>query len=109
MQAQHLSHEHLMFRDAARQFVAREIVPYHAQWEKDGMVSRSVWLKAGEMGFLGMDVPEAYGGPGIDDFRYNAIFLEELAPVGASRPGFVVPNHPVLPYLPPFPSHSQKP
>ncbi len=108
MQAQHLSHEHLMFRDAARQFVAREIVPYHAQWEKDGMVSRSVWLKAGEMGFLGMDVPEAYGGPGIDDFRYNAIFLEELARVGASGPGFGVQNDLVIPYLLRFASEEQK-
>src|SRR5579859_716444 len=84
MQTEHLTPEHLMFRDAVRQFVAREVVPYHAQWEKDGQVSREVWLKAGQMGFLGMDVPEAYGGSGTDDFRYNALFLEELARVGAS-------------------------
>src|SRR5437588_10984797 len=99
MQTQFLNHEHLMFRDAVRQFVAREIVPHHAQWEQDGMVPRSIWLKAGEMGFLGMDVPEAYGGPGIDDFRYNALFLEELARVGASGPGFGVQNDLVIPYL----------
>jgi alkylation response protein AidB-like acyl-CoA dehydrogenase len=108
MQAQFLTPEHVMFRDAVRQFVAREIVPHHAQWEKDGIVPRAVWLKAGEMGFLGMDVPEAYGGPGIDDFRYNALFLEELAHAGASGPGFAVQNDLVIPYLLRFATDEQK-
>jgi len=108
MQAQFLTSEHVMFRDAVRQFVAREIVPFHSQWEKDGQVPRSVWLKAGAMGFLGMDVPEAYGGPGIDDFRYEAIFLEELSKVGASGPGFAVQNDLVIPYLLRFANEEQK-
>jgi len=108
MQTEHLTPEHLMFRDAVRQFVAREVVPYHAQWEKDGQVSREVWLKAGQMGFLGMDVPEAYGGSGTDDFRYNALFLEELARVGASGPGFGVQNDLVIPYLLRFANEEQK-
>jgi alkylation response protein AidB-like acyl-CoA dehydrogenase len=108
MQAQFLTSEHVMFRDAVRQFVAREIVPFHPQWEKDGQVPRSVWLKAGAMGFLGMDVPEAYGGPGIDDFRYEAIFLEELSKVGASGPGFAVQNDLVIPYLLRFATEEQK-
>ena len=108
MQSQHLTNEHLMFRDAVRQFVAREIVPHHGHWEKDGIVPREVWRKAGTMGYLGMDVPEAYGGPGIDDFRYNAIFLEELARVGASGPGFAVQNDLVIPYLLAFANEEQK-
>src|SRR5262245_34775642 len=108
MQPQHLTNEHVMFRDAARQFVSREIVPYHGQWEKDGIVSRNVWLKAGEMGLLGMDVPESYGGLGIDDFRYNAIFLEECARVGASGPGFGVQNDLVIPYILAFANEEQK-
>jgi alkylation response protein AidB-like acyl-CoA dehydrogenase len=108
MQPQYLNDEHRMFRDAVRQFVVREITPYHAQWEKDGIVPREVWLKAGEMGLLGMDVPETYGGLGIDDFRYNAIFLEELARVGASGPGFGVQNDLVIPYLLAFANEEQK-
>jgi alkylation response protein AidB-like acyl-CoA dehydrogenase len=108
MQAQYLTNEHLMFRDAVRQFVAREIVPHHGQWEKDGMVPRELWLKAGKMGLLGMDVPEEYGGPGIDDFRYSAIFLEECARVGASGPGFGVQNDLVIPYLLAFANAEQK-
>ncbi len=57
-----LEEEHFMFRESFRRFVQEEIVRYHAQWEKDGQVSREVWQKAGENGFLCMDVPEEYGG-----------------------------------------------
>lgn len=108
MQAHYLTSEHLMFRDAVRQFAAREIVPHHRQWEHDGIVPRQIWLKAGNMGLLGMDVPEEYGGPGIDDFRYNAILLEELASVGASGPGFGVQNDLVVPYIMAFANEEQK-
>ena len=65
--------EHRLFRDAFRHFVEKEVVPYYEQWEKDGIVSREMWLKAGQQGFLGMSVPEEYGGAGIDDFSYSAI------------------------------------
>ena len=63
--------EHLLFRDAFRHFVEKEMVPYNEGWEKDGEVSRELWLKAGQQGFLGMSVPEEYGGAGVDDFRYS--------------------------------------
>ncbi len=108
MQSKFLNDEHIMFRDAVREFVKREIVPYHEQWEKDGLVSRDVWLKAGENGFLCMDVPEEYGGLGVDDYRYNAIFVEELARVGASGPGFGITNELVVPYMLAFATEEQK-
>ena len=54
--------EHNMFRQAVRRFVQNEVTPYHEQWEHEGIVPRSLWLKAGELGFLCMDAPEAYGG-----------------------------------------------
>jgi alkylation response protein AidB-like acyl-CoA dehydrogenase len=108
VQPQYLTPEHLMFRDAVRQFAAREVVPYHGQWEKDGIVSREVWLKAGNMGLLGMDVPEEYGGLGMGDFRYNAILLEELARLGATGPGFGIQNDLVVPYLMAFANEEQK-
>ena len=77
----------------------RECRPNNEQWEKDGMVSREVWLKAGENNFFGIDVPEEYGGMGIDDFRYNTILIEES--VRAENPGFghSVQNDLVVPYL----------
>jgi len=70
-----------MFREAVQEFVKREVVPYHEQWEKDGLVSREVWQKAGENGFLCMDVPEEFGGMGETDYRYMAILTEEMAKV----------------------------
>ena len=69
--------EHEDFRKTARTFFEREVVPFHDQWEKDGIVPRELWLKAGEAGLLCFDVPEEYGGPGVDDFRYNVILSEE--------------------------------
>src|SRR5262245_263542 len=108
MQSQSLTSEHLMFRDHVRQLVPRDSVPNHPEWAREGIVSRDLWLKAGNMGLLGMDVPEEYGGAAIDDFRYNAIFLEECARVGASGPGFGVQNDLVVPYLKAFANEEQK-
>ena len=108
MQQKYLTDEHIMFRDAVRKFLEREIVPYHEQWEKDGVVSREVWLKAGETGLLGMDVPEEYGGMGEEDYRYNAILTEEASYVGATGPGFGVQNELVIPYVMAFGTEEQK-
>ena len=57
--------EHHIFRKTVRRFVDREIVPFHAQWEKDGIVPRELWLKAGAEGLLCCTVPEEYGGQGV--------------------------------------------
>lgn len=100
--------EHRMFRDAFRRFVEREVAPYHEQWEKDGAVSRDVWLKAGENGFLGMNVPEEYGGGGVEDFRYHAIISEELWRAGATGIGFSLHNDITLPYLLHYGTEEQK-
>lgn len=100
--------EHNLFRDAVRTFVEREIVPYHEQWEKDGKVSRDVWLKAGEAGLLCMDVPEEYGGVGIKDFRYNLIVNEELIRVGAHGPGFTLQSNITCPYILNYGTEEQK-
>ena len=58
--------EHHIFRETVRRFIEREIVPFHAQWEKDGIVPRELWLKAGAAGLLCCTVPEEYGGMGLD-------------------------------------------
>jgi len=91
--------EHEDFRATVRAFMEKEVVPYHDQWEKDGIVSRDVWRKAGEMGLLCFDVPEEYGGAGIKDFRYNAIVAEEITRVGAGGLGFTLHNDVVVPYF----------
>jgi len=102
--------EHNMFRDTFRHFVEKEIVPYNEQWEKDGIVSRELWLKAGQQGFLGLSVPEEYGGLGIDDFSYSAIIAEELARVGAASAGagMGLHNDIVIPYFLTYGTEEQK-
>ncbi|GGO03279.1 acyl-CoA dehydrogenase family protein [Microbispora bryophytorum] len=91
--------EHDLFRETVREFMAREVVPHHAQWEKDGIVPREVWKKAGELGMFGFSVPEEYGGSGITDFRYNMVIVEEVIRVGASGLGFGLHNDIMAPYM----------
>ncbi|HLU71414.1 MAG TPA: acyl-CoA dehydrogenase family protein [Nonomuraea sp.] len=91
--------EHLLFRETVSEFMTREVAPHHSQWEKDGIVPRDVWKKAGQIGMFGFSVPEEYGGSGIKDFRYNAVIVEELIGKGASGLGFSLHNDVVAPYL----------
>ncbi|HEX6874606.1 MAG TPA: acyl-CoA dehydrogenase family protein [Nocardioidaceae bacterium] len=91
--------EHESFRETVRSFIEKEVKPYHEQWEKDGVVDRSVWTKAGEMGLLCFDVDEEYGGAGVKDFRYNMVMAEELTRAGVNGPGFLVHTDIIVPYI----------
>jgi len=91
--------EHEAFRGMVRSFIAREVTPYHEQWERDGVVSRDVWLAAGRAGLLGIDVDEKYGGGGNPDYTFYLIMNEELARAGAHGPGFSVHNDIIGQYL----------
>jgi alkylation response protein AidB-like acyl-CoA dehydrogenase len=84
--------DHEAFRDTVRSFIAKEVAPYHGQWERDGVVSRDVWLAAGRAGLLGIDIDERFGGGGNDDYRYYLVLNEEMARAGAHGPGFSVHN-----------------
>lgn len=99
--------EHDIFRESVRRFVEDEVVPHHAAWEEAGVVSREVWLKAGEQGLLCPTVPEQYGGPGAD-FRYSTVVVEELARVGATGPAFHLHSDIVAPYIVQYGSEEQK-
>ncbi|GAB3200725.1 acyl-CoA dehydrogenase family protein [Nocardioides hungaricus] len=100
--------EHDEFRSMVREFVEREIVPEHRRWETDGRVDRDIFVRAAERGVIGFNVPEEYGGLGIDDFRYNAIVTEELAVRGLHGPGFGLHNDIIAPYLLRLASPEQK-
>ncbi|MEU9983164.1 acyl-CoA dehydrogenase family protein [Streptomyces sp. NPDC050856] len=91
--------QHEDFRAMCREFLAREAVPYHAQWEKDGIVSRELWRKAGKAGLLGIGVPTEYGGGGERDFRFPTVLTEELIRAGVTAPGFVAHNDVIATYL----------
>lgn len=92
------SPEHEGFRDTLRKFLEKESVPHHAQWEEDGQVSRELWLKAGENGFLCPTLPEAYGGPAAD-YLYSIIVMEEIARMGQSGIGWGLHTDIVAPYI----------
>jgi alkylation response protein AidB-like acyl-CoA dehydrogenase len=100
--------EHEDFRATVREFLEREVVPHHAQWERDGQVSREVWTKAGAHGLLCFDVDEEYGGAGVKDFRYNMVVAEEISRVGASGLGFPVHTDVIVPYLSSLGTDEQK-
>ena len=70
--------EHADFRESVRRFVAEEVVPRQQEWEREGIVSRDLFARAAAKGMLAMQVPDRYGGTGIDDFRFNQIVGEEL-------------------------------
>jgi acyl-CoA dehydrogenase len=99
--------EHEAFRDQVRRFIAREITPYHDNWEKAGEIDRDLWHKMGAAGLLCCAVPEEYGGPGAD-FSYSAVVLEELAKANASGPGVGVHSDIVTPYILHYGSDEQK-
>jgi alkylation response protein AidB-like acyl-CoA dehydrogenase len=93
--------DHIAFRDTVRRFIERHVVKEYERWERDGLVDRTLWNLAGESGFLGMAVPEEYGGGGVPDFRYSAVMAECLAEAGALSvaAGLGVHNDVVAPYL----------
>jgi alkylation response protein AidB-like acyl-CoA dehydrogenase len=90
---------HEEFRGLCREFMAREAIPYHADWEKAGLVDREVWRKAGAAGLLGINVDEEYGGGGQADFRFNAVLGEEIIRAHCSGLGFGLHNDVIQPYL----------
>lgn len=91
-------HEHDMYREQCRNFYKEKVVPFHAQWEKDGEVSREVWRQAGSNGMLGVTMPEKYGGMGVD-ILYSAVHWEEQMYTGASGPGYSLHSEIVCPYI----------
>jgi alkylation response protein AidB-like acyl-CoA dehydrogenase len=93
--------EHVDFRESARRFVAEEITPFHAEWERQGIVPRELFVKAAAKGLLAMQVPERLGGAGVEDFRFNQIVAEEVSVAGnaGSGLGLTLHNDICLPYF----------
>lgn len=93
--------EHQQFRQLVRDFVQGTVMPAHQDAENDCGWDRSLFTEAGRLGLLGFPVPEEFGGPGVHDFRYHAIIIEELQRAGAAAEAiaFSLQNDIVLPYL----------
>ena len=99
--------EHEIFRSSVRRFLEKEVAPFHAQWEDEGLVPRQVWRKAGDAGLLCCHISESYGGSGAD-FLYNVVVIEEIARAGATGPGFNIHSDMVATYLEEFGSEELK-
>lgn len=91
--------EHELFRQTCRRFLDENIVPHSDRWREAGIVDREAWKKAGEAGLLCMWADEKYGGAGMTDFRFDQIFIEEMAKGGDSGFFASLHNRIVGPYI----------
>ena len=93
--------DHELFRETAREFIRREIVPNVTEWESTGRVDKEMFRRAGSAGILAMAVPEGHGGAGVSDFRFNVVIVEEMMAADAFASGMCITLHNdvVLPYF----------
>jgi len=89
------------FREACRAFVQRHMTPHLDRWDEAGIVDRELFLRAGELGVLGLGIPEQYGGGGTADYRFNAVFMEEACAASAMTAALGIATHAdvVVPYF----------
>ncbi len=91
--------EHEQLRATARQFLEKECAPYAEKWDSDRIVDREAYVAAGKYGLIGFNLPEKFGGGGVDDFRFNAVIVEEFTRYGLPSPGLSLQNDIVGPYF----------
>ena len=89
----HFTEDHEAFRASFAAFVAKELAPDYLDYERAGIVDRKVFAAAGQYGFVGMAVPEQWGGGGNTDFRFNQVLAEELAAAGIGGAGLGITLH----------------
>jgi alkylation response protein AidB-like acyl-CoA dehydrogenase len=110
MDRKHYDDEHLAFADAFATFVEKEITPNFSEFERAGITPREVFTAAGRSGFLGMAIPERFGGGGVDDFRFNQAMDEQIAVagIGGTGLGLSLHNDICLPYFLSYCTEEQK-
>lgn len=82
MNSMYFTEEHHLFRKSLQDFLQKEVVPHIETWEQTGVIDKFIWKKFGDMGFFGINYPEAYGGLNLDLF-YTVILLEELQKINS--------------------------
>lgn len=87
-----LSEEHQAFRSGLRRFLAAEVVPHAPQWEEEGRTPATVFARMGQLGYLGLSVPEAFGGAEMDALG-TVVFGEELGRTSFSGFATSVADH----------------
>lgn len=99
MQRSVFTEDHHAFRKTIRDFIAKEVVPQYPEWEKQGHPHREFYRRLGELGVLGIEAPEEYGGGGATDFTYSLVIAEETAAAGVTFGSYSVHANLILPYL----------
>lgn len=74
----YFTEEHQLFRQSVRQFIETEVVPKANEWEEKQQIDKAIWKRMGDLGFLGINFPEEYGGTNAN-FFYTVVLLEEAA------------------------------
>jgi alkylation response protein AidB-like acyl-CoA dehydrogenase len=100
--------EHDLFRDLVRSFLEKEVAPQYGEWEQRGGPPREIWRRAGELGILGIQVPEEFGGAGVTSFKFNTVLGEESQAACLPLGGFRAHMDIVLSYLLNYCSPEQK-
>ncbi len=93
--------DHQDLAESFGRFLDAEVVPNYDTWEQEGRVPREVLRRLGSLGFYGLQVPEAHGGAGTDDFRFNSVLNEEATVRGLNAFALCVTmqNDVALPYV----------
>lgn len=102
--------DHEAFRATVRGWVDRHVRPHAERWEREQVVDRELFTSAAADGVLGFSIPEEHGGGGVDDFRFNAVMLEELgrSAISSGTGGVSLSNDIVFPYFTDLTTDEQK-
>jgi len=103
----HYTPKHEAFREAVRDFMAAEVVPYFAEWQAAGRTPRELWLKAGKAGMLCTKMSPAFGGGG-GDLYHSLIIIEEQTRVGFNELTFYLHSDIIAPYIELYGTDEQK-
>ena len=78
MTSQYFNQDHQLFRQSVRQFIEKEVIPNASTWETERQIPKSIFKKMGDLGYLGINFSEDFGGTNAD-LWYSVVFLEEIA------------------------------
>ncbi len=108
MQRRIFTEDHEAFRKTIRDFIAKEVTPVYHDWEKQGHPPREFYNRLGDLGVLGIEAPEEFGGGGVDDFTYSLVIAEETSAAGVTFGSYSVHSNLILPYLMEYGTQEQK-
>ncbi|MYT71444.1 acyl-CoA dehydrogenase family protein [Streptomyces sp. cg28] len=91
--------DHEAFRETLRAFIEAEVVPHYDEWFQEGIVPRELYTKLADLGLFGINVPEEFGGAGLETHKFEAIQYEETARAGVTFGGSGVHVLLALPYI----------